>query len=334
MYNPSYFASPPIAATAPERPLPRFHQLHADGGGVARTELLAGLTAARPYISPKFLYDHLGSTLFTAITQVDEYYPTRCETEILGRHASEMISHVGPVKTLIDLGAGDCVKAEALFDHACPVQYVPVDISSDYLRSAITRLNGRYPELELVAIGMDFFNGLDFPADVGREQRLFFYPGSSIGNLPPAEAAALLARIRQQSAGGGLLIGVDLIKDRTTLELAYNDPLGLTAAFNLNMLRHTNRIVGTDFDVSHWQHVAFFNESQSRIEMHLQAASDVTVSWPDASRTFQRGERIHTESSYKYRPAGFKAMLEKSGFHNVRYWTDPAERFAVFGARA
>lgn len=334
MYNPSYLASPPQAAARPARPLPRFHQLHTDRGEVARAELLAGLTATHPYISPKFLYDHLGSTLFTAITQVDEYYPTRCETEILGRYASEMVSHVGPVRTLIDLGAGDCVKAEALFAHAAPTQYVPVDISSDYLHSAITRLNGRYPELALVAIGMDFFNGLDFPADVGREQRLFFYPGSSIGNLPPPQAAALLARIRQQSTGGGLLIGVDLIKDRATLELAYNDPLGVTAAFNLNMLRHANQIVGTDFDVSRWQHVAFFNESQSRVEMHLQAECEVTVSWPDGRRTFQPGERIHTESSYKYRPAGFKAMLEKSGFRNVRYWTDGQERFAVFGARA
>lgn len=333
MYNPSYAALAPNNYVAPPAE-PRFHQLHSEDTDAVKNELISGLQMATAVISPKFLYDELGSSLFTAITQLPEYYPTRSENEIVARHAAEIAQHVGNVQTLIDLGAGDCVKAERLFTHLSPRQYVPIDISVDYLRSAVNRLSGRYPEIEMVAVGMDFFDRMDLPADVLKERRTFFYPGSSIGNLAPAHAAELLARVRREGSGGGLIIGVDLLKPREILEPAYDDALGVTAAFNLNMLRHVNHIVGADFDVSQWQHVAWFNEARSRIEMHLQARTDVSVSWPGDQRTFARGDRIHTENSYKYSPQAFKTMLERAGFRNVRYWTDPRQWFAVFAARA
>ncbi|OZI33953.1 L-histidine N(alpha)-methyltransferase [Bordetella genomosp. 10] len=335
MYNPSY--SPYVPASEPcikAAASPRFHQLHSEDDDAVRTEIERGLRADRPSISPKYLYDELGSNLFTAITQLPEYYPTRCEREIVERHATEIARHVGPVRSLIDLGAGDCAKAERLFPYLAPAQYVPVDISVEYLRQAVDRLGARYTELDLVAVGTDFFETLSLPPDVGETERLFFYPGSSIGNLAPDHAAGLLKRIREACAGGGLLIGVDLVKSRALLEPAYDDPLGVTAAFNLNTLRHANRIIDADFDVAQWSHVAFYNEAQARIEMHLQAETDLTVTWPRGQRSFARGQRIHTENSYKYWPSTFKAMLERAGFHNVRYWTDEREWFALFGARA
>jgi dimethylhistidine N-methyltransferase len=332
MYNPSYAAFAPNYITPPVEP--RFHQLHSENADAVKNELLAGLQLPNAAISPKFLYDELGSSLFTAITQLPEYYPTRSENEIVARHATEIARHTGPVQTLIDLGAGDCVKAERLFAHLAPRQYVPIDISVDYLRAAVSRLAGRYPDIEMVAVGMDFFDDMVLPDDVSKEQRVFFYPGSSIGNLAPAHAAELLARVRRECSGGGLIIGVDLLKPREILEPAYDDALGVTAAFNLNMLRHVNHIVGTDFDVAQWQHAAWFNEARSRIEMHLQARTDTTISWPGGTRSFSHGDRIHTENSYKYSPSAFKTMLEHAGFRNVRYWTDERKWFAVFSARA
>lgn len=332
MYNPSYssYASPyPVAPAAP-----RFHQLHSESAQTVKQELMSGLLAPQANISPKFLYDELGSSLFSAITQLPEYYPTRCEAEIFQKHAAEIARHVGPVDTMIDLGAGDCAKAERLFPHLEPDQYVPVDISVEYLRTAVNRLGGRYPDMDIVAVGLDFFEQMNLPQDVGTARRLFFYPGSSIGNLTPDHASSLLTRVRRQCPDGGMLLGVDLLKPREILEPAYDDALRVTAAFNLNMLRHANQIIGANFDVSHWTHVALFNEAQSRIEMHLQADLDVAVAWPGGQREFLRGDRIHTENSYKYRPSAFKALLERAGFRNIRYWTDTREWFAVFSARA
>ncbi|CAM3460574.1 L-histidine N(alpha)-methyltransferase [Bordetella flabilis] len=334
-YSPSLAdnVSPSSACPAPSRE-PRFHQLHTEAGDTVTNELLQGLALPQAHISPKFLYDELGSSLFTAITLLDEYYPTRCENEIFSRHAAEIAAHAGVAQVLVDLGAGDCAKAERLLPYLNPPQYAPVDISIEYLRSAVKRIAGRYPELDIVGVGMDFFHDLALPADIHTDQRVFFYPGSSIGNLAPDDAAALLHRIRRQSEGGAIIIGVDLVKPRDILEPAYDDAVGVTAAFNLNLLRHVNRIVRTDFDLSQWQHVAYFNEARSRIEMHLRARTDVTLTWPGGQRRFAAGERIHTEDSYKYRPQAFKAMLARAGFGQVRYWTDAREWFAVFCARA
>ena len=181
---------------------------------------------------------------------------------------------------------------------------------------------------------MDFSSTIELPTVVRREKRLFFYPGSSIGNFPPAEAAALLGRIRDAcQADGSLLIGVEMVKDKDVLNAAYDDALGVTASFNLNLLLHLNTLIGTDFDVRDWRHIGCFNESASRIEMHLEARRDVTVRWPGGVRRFAEGERIHTESSYKYTRQSFLQLLERAGFAATQTWTDERGWFLVCHAR-
>ncbi|SAI42644.1 Histidine-specific methyltransferase EgtD [Bordetella ansorpii] len=302
--------------------------------GTAADELRAGLTAATPTISPKYLYDQLGSSLFTALTLLPEYYPTRCEAEILREQASRIARHAGRVESLIDLGAGDCVKAERLFPVLEPRRYVPIDISADYLNDAVARLRHAHPGLEICALGRDFSHAFELPDTVPAEGRLFFYPGSSIGNLTPDEALALLQRIRALCPGGGLLVGVDRVKPRSVLQPAYDDAIGLTGAFNLNMLRHVNTLLGSNFRVEDWRHEATFNETESRVEMHLRAACDVLVKWPGGERRFARGQSIHTESSYKYTVEGFASLLREAGFDEVQHWSDRRDWFSVFSARA
>jgi len=314
---------------------PRFHQTFHHDAAQTRAELGRGLLAAQATIEPKFLYDELGSCLFSAVTHLPEYYPTRTEAQIMARHAGDIAQRAGNVQTLIDLGAGDCAKAESLFPTLLPQQYVPVDISVDYLRAAVRRLQAAHPALEIVALGQDFSHAISLPDDVLDEGRLFFYPGSSIGNCAPAQALAMLRRIRAHcSAGGGLLIGVDRLKSPQILVPAYDDALQVTAAFNRNLLLHLNRILDTDFQLEDWRHVARFNSAESRIEMHLQAAARVTVCWPEGEREFAAGESIHTENSYKYRPQAFAAMLQEAGYRDIEHWTDTNGWFSVFHARA
>lgn len=297
-------------------------------------ELQGGLLAQPAHIDPKYLYDTLGSSLFTAITQLPEYYPTRCEAEILHDYAADIARHTGPVDSLIDLGAGDCAKAERLFNSLRPRRYVPIDISVDYLQTAVQRLQHAYPGLPIIALGQDFHHALELPDTLPASGRLFFYPGSSIGNLNPDQALALLTRIRSACAGGGLLIGVDRVKPRGVLEPAYDDALHLTAAFNLNLLRHVNHLLGSDFDVRHWTHVAHYDEPHSRIQMYLQALSAVQVTWLGGQRRFGSGERIHTENSYKYTIDGFRELLARAGYTDVQHWSDARDWFSVFSARA
>lgn len=298
-------------------------------------ELLAGLNAPSPAIAPKYFYDALGSKLFEAICELPEYYPTRTEAAIFAMHGADIARAAGPGSTLIDLGAGNCAKAAGLFPLLHPRQYVPVDISADFLHSAVERLQQRFAHIEMTALGLDFSGEFTLPGTVSPRQRLFFYPGSSIGNFTPDDACSFLRRLRGQCGDdGALLIGVDLVKDSAVLDAAYDDDLGVTAAFNLNMLRHVNRLIGADFDVMGWEHRGFFNARESRIEMHVEAVDDVTVSWHGGSRDFRRGERIHTENSYKYTRAGAVGLLEQAGFGNATVWTDPAGWFAVIHARA
>ena len=275
-------------------------------------ELQAGLLADRAMLSPKFLYDALGSKLFEAICELPEYYPTRIEAAIVERHGADIARAIGPGATLIDLGAGNCAKAATLFPLLHPAQYVALDISYDFLREAIERLRQRFAHIEMTGLGLDFSQQLVLPGEVRAEKRLFFYPGSSIGNFTPDEACAFLRRARAQCGNdGALLIGIDLVKDKAILDAAYDDELGVTAAFNLNLLRHVNRLLGADFDVRQWRHLGFFNEAKSRIEMHLEARAALTVTWQGAARRFVAGERIHTENSYKYRPHAISALIEQ-----------------------
>ena len=297
-------------------------------------ELSCGLNAPGASISPKYLYDALGSKLFEAICELPEYYPTRTEAAIMARHGAEIARAVGPGATLIDLGAGNCAKAARLFPLVQPAQYVAIDISYDFLREAIERLKQRFPQIAMRGLGLDFSSSLDLPDVVAQDKRLFFYPGSSIGNFTPDEARAFLQRVRSQcSLDGGLLIGIDLVKNKATLDAAYDDAIGVTGAFNLNVLRHVNRLIGADFDVSQWRHRGFFNPGESRVEMHLEAREDLAVRWQGGARTFAAGERIHTENSYKYRQSAALALLEQAGFKAVNVWTDPHEWFALIYAR-
>jgi dimethylhistidine N-methyltransferase len=297
-------------------------------------EISSGLLAREAWTSPKYLYDALGSKLFEAICALPEYYPTRTEAAIFARHGAEIAHAVGPGSTLIDLGAGNCAKAASLFPLLHPDQYVAVDISYDFLSESLSRLQQRFPHIEMTGLGLDFSGRLDLPDSVREARRLFFYPGSSIGNFAPEQATAFLRRLRANAHGdGGLLIGVDLIKDDAILDAAYDDALGVTAAFNLNMLRHVNGLIGADFDVRAWQHHGFFNADERRVEMHLEARSEQVVHWKGGQRRFAKGERIHTEDSYKYTRADFVGLLEQAGFSTVQVWTDPQQWFAVIYAR-
>ncbi|HEX8886758.1 MAG TPA: L-histidine N(alpha)-methyltransferase [Noviherbaspirillum sp.] len=296
-----------------------------------RDELIAGLNAPQAMASPKYLYDALGSKLFEAICELPEYYPTRTEAAIFTRHGADIAESVGSGVTLIDLGAGNCAKAARLFPLLSPAQYVPIDISADFLHDAVQQLRQRFPQIVMLPLGMDFSATLSLPQEVSRSRRLFFYPGSSIGNFHPDEALAFLRRLR--AADGELLIGIDLVKDHAVLDAAYDDALGVTASFNLNLLNHLNRLLGADFKLREWRHRGFFNPALSRIEMHLEARHALTVRWQGCERRFAEGERIHTENSYKYTPDSFAALLREAGYRLAQSWTDEAGWFMVCHAR-
>ena len=315
-----------------------FHQLHQIDSSQLAAEAMAGLASQPARVSPKFLYDALGSRLFDAITELEEYYPTRTEAAIFTQWLPEMAAAIaraaGAHPTLVDLGAGNCAKAARLFDALAPKRYVAVDISVDFLRQSLASLQRQYPQMEMVGVGLDFSARLALPATLCEGPALVFYPGSSIGNFSPAEALHLLREARMLAAGGALLIGVDLVKPTAILEAAYADALGVTAAFNLNILRQLNRLIGSDFDPAQWQHIGLYNPAESRIEMHLEARCDVPVCWPGGTREFAAGERLHTENSCKYTVEGFGELLQQAGFDAPAYWTDSQGWFAVFWAPA
>jgi len=304
-----------------------------------RAELSAGLLAPQAHAPPKYLYDVLGSKLFEAICELPEYYPTRAEAAIVEAHLPEIAASAGQGVTLIDLGAGNCKKAARLFPALQPAQYVAVDISIDFLRDALGLLRQRFPQIHMIGLGLDFSSALHLPDTVRQDKRLFFYPGSSIGNFTPEQALVFLKRLRnacdvKKHAEGGLLIGVDLVKDKKILDAAYDDALGVTASFNLNLLLHLNHRLGADFQVRDWRHRGFFNGALSRVEMHLEARRPVTVSWQGGQRRFAEGERIHTENSYKYTQENFATLLQQAGFGHVQTWTDTQSWFMVCYARA
>ncbi|MEB0162868.1 L-histidine N(alpha)-methyltransferase, partial [Glaciimonas sp. CA11.2] len=268
-------------------------------------------------------------------------------------YASQIATAVGRKATLIDLGAGNCAKAAKLFPSLQPSEYVAVDISEKFLQEAVAGLQQQFPHIAMTCLGMDFSNELELPVSISRERRQFFYPGSSIGNYTPLEALKFLLRIRKtigidhsnhsgkdnddgehKSGGGGLLIGIDLIKDKAILDAAYDDALGVTASFNLNLLQHINRLLDADFELREWRHRGFYNAQQHRVEMHLEAKRNVTVRWKNGgSRQFVAGERIHTESSYKYTQQSFTALLQQAGFGKIQTWCDPHEWFMVCHAQ-
>lgn len=304
-------------------------------------EITQGLLQQPATISPKYFYDQLGSELFESITRLPEYYPTRTEHAVMQQHAAAIATAVGQGRTLIELGAGNCEKARALCRTLAPACFVGVDISADFLQGAVARMREEFPHMQAHAVGADMTRGVTLPADIPGTGRLVFYPGSSIGNFDPPHALMLLEQMRElvdgegePGADGGLLIGIDLPKEVEVLEAAYDDAAGVTAAFNLNVLTHVNRLIGSNFDPAQWRHLAFFNTLHSRIEMHLQAMSPLQVRWPGGGvRDFAAGECIHTENSYKYTLPAFTDLLARAGFSRARAWTDSRDWFAVVHAQ-
>lgn len=317
---------------------------HSGNGDNERAQLIDALLAPQARVAPKYFYDRAGARLFEVITLLDEYYPTATEHRILRQHALAMAAAfaaaAGPCELLIEPGAGSCEKARHLLPVLRPAQYLALDVSGEFVEQALQSLRAEHPRIAMTAIEADITQ--PWPLPEGGGARLFFYPGSSIGNFTPDEAQALIARIHADCHGqGGLLIGVDLVKDPAVLHAAYNDALGVTAAFNLNLLRHLNRLIGSDFRPEQWEHHAFFDARASRIEMHLRAREALAVRWhaPAGSgladgREFAAGQTLHTENSYKYTIDGFSALLRRAGFANVQVWTDERDYFGVFLATA
>jgi dimethylhistidine N-methyltransferase len=296
-------------------------------------EAASGLTARPAAVAPKFFYDELGSRLFSAITALPEYYVTRTEARVFAAHAPQMAQALrrrgAMPPTMIDLGAGTCEKASRLFATFEPRRYVAVDISTDFLHGVLECLQREHREIEMIGVGTDFSSRLDLPANLLDGPALVFYPGSSIGNFEPDQARRFLRDARAAARGGALLIGVDLVKPTAVLEPAYDDALGVTAAFNRNVLTHLNRLLGGDFDLAAWRHVAFFDREASRIEMHLEATRATVVTWRGGGRGFEAGERILTEYSYKWERDAFARLLRDAGFDDVQVWTDEDQWFAV-----
>lgn len=317
-----------------------FSQVDLTGSTSAATvdEITRGLLAPVASIAPKYFYNLMGSKLFEAITLTSEYYPTRTEAAIFQAHSTDIAQAVidSGIRQacLIDLGAGNCAKAAALIPHLKPAQYVPVDISVDFLTEATTKLQASFPALNILGLGMDFSSTLALPKTVQGHDRVFFYPGSSLGNFSPSDALRFLQQIASPDQGdaSGLLLGIDLVKNSDVLEAAYDDAVGVTAAFNKNTLLHINELLGSDFNLRQWQHVALFDTQESKIEMHLEALKNTTVRWPGHERSFQSGERIHTENSYKYTQNGMTKLFNQAGFNQVQHWTDPNGWFGVFWA--
>ncbi|WP_242621608.1 L-histidine N(alpha)-methyltransferase [Pigmentiphaga kullae] len=300
-------------------------------------ELAAGLRAAQAHIDPKFLYDAQGCVLFNAICELEEYYPTRTERAIFEAHRGAIARALPRRLQWVDLGCGDCAKSRAWLAHVDACRYLGVDIAADCLRHEVAALGRKFPQVDCVAVEADFSADLDLSrhlADIQEHPPVFFYPGSSIGNFDPERAVALMAAIgRQAGPRGSLLISADLRKDRRVMERAYADDLGVTAAFNRNVLRVCNRVLGSDFQPAEFDHESRFDDGHGRIEMRLRARQRQRVRWGSSERVFEAGEDIVTEHSYKYTPAQFDAMLARAGFSVRDMWTDPRSWFGVFLAQ-
>jgi len=298
-------------------------------------DVIAGLQARPKWLSAKYFYDDHGSALFEAITRLPEYYPTRTELGILTDRAGEMAALMPPGAALIEFGSGSTAKARIVLAAASLAAYVPVDISDGFLNSEATRLKRDLPRLQILPVAADFTKPFALPQAIRSRPRVGFFPGSTIGNFEPAEAKKFLAHAgRLLGRGAHFIVGVDLVKDPAVLDAAYNDSAGVTAAFNLNLLRRMNRELGADFDIDGFRHRAFFNPMRSRIEMHLESRAAQTVHMGDRAFAFAAGETIHTESSYKYTVASFQALAAEVGWSPVAVWTDAGGYFSVHALKA
>ena len=298
--------------------------------------VVAGLAATPARIAPKYFYDELGCALYGAICRLPEYYPTRTEIAIFREHRNEIAEAVGRGRQFVDLGAGDCCKAEGWLPYIEPSRYIAVDIAGPEIARALDRMAPDFPGTEMIGVVTDFSRGLELEDVLDERPATFFYPGSSIGNFTPEEAVQFLASIQRHCSPrpeSGLLIGVDGKKAKAILDAAYDDALGVTAAFNRNALAHLNRRFAFDFAIEGFTHRGFYNEAAGRIEMHLESLREQEVHLGGAVRRFAKGERIHSENSYKYSRPEFERLLREAQFSRIECWSAPGGGYHVFYAR-
>ena len=320
---------------APQNEL-RLVDLDEDGVNRAfRADVLQGLGEAQKAIPARWLYDDAGSQLFEDITQVEEYYPTRAETEILRDRGAEFAQAIGPGRAVVEFGSGSSVKTPLLLRAIDPGAYVPLDISGDFLRAAAEDLSGKFPGLPVYPVEADFMRRVELPAAVADMPHLGFFPGSTIGNMVPRTAVDLLRTMRDTLGESSmLLIGMDLVKDAAVLEAAYDDAKGVTAQFNLNLARRINRELDGTIPVEALRHEARWNDDFARIEMHLVAAGDIAFDVAGRSFAMAAGETIHTENSHKFTRRSSATLLLAGGWTPVARWLDREERFSLILAEA
>jgi dimethylhistidine N-methyltransferase len=298
-----------------------------------RDDVFEGLSQEQKELPCKYFYDDRGSELFNTICGLDEYYPTRTETALLQTHGGEMADLIGPGVCLIEFGCGSLLKTRLLLDALrSPAAFVPIDISADHLLQSAAALAADYPNLEVLPVAADFTRPVKLPdkARKASENRIGFFPGSTIGNFDHAGAADFLATVAGMVGGdGALLIGVDLKKDEDILVRAYDDAQGVTAAFNRNVLERINRELGGCFDIETFRHRALYNGAEGRIELHLVSEKDQTVTVHDRDFTFTKGETIHTENSCKYHVEEFSNLAAGAGFRSARTWVDGDGLFSL-----
>ncbi len=294
------------------------------------SDVLEGLQQPQKTLPSKYFYDERGSELFEQITELDEYYLTRTELQIMQDNIQEIANALGKNIQLVELGSGSSFKTRLLLDHLEEIHsYAPVDISRSFLNDVAQNLREEYPELKIHPVAMDYTKSLSLPKVPDGVKRIVYFPGSTIGNFTSIHAKEFIGLIAKSLDNqGGLLIGFDLVKDRETLLAAYDDSKGVTAQFNRNILRRINNELGADFDLSRFKHKAKFNEEKSRIEMHLVSLVNQTVHIVEEEIFFEKGETIHTENSHKYTLSSFREMT-KPYFKDVITWTDPNEYFAI-----
>lgn len=292
--------------------------------------VLDGLRRNPKAIPSKFFYDAKGSHLFDKICDLEEYYPTRTELGILRSHAPDIATIAGSDATLVEFGSGAGVKVRLLLDALdTPRAYVPIDISRDHLLASSAQLDADYPALRILPVHADFATPFEVPR-MASSNVVGFFPGSTIGNLTAEEAVSFLhVAAETLGKGAGMVIGVDLIKDRDVLRAAYDDREGVTAAFNLNLLARINRELGGTFNLDHFAHRTVFNEAHARIEMHIESTKAQSVTVAGLRLSFEKGERIHTENSHKYTVSGFSALAGRAGWSVRAVWTDEQDWFAV-----
>ncbi len=298
-------------------------------------EIIEGLTQTPRKISPKYFYDHKGSTLFDAITELEEYYLTRTEMGIMAKYAKDIADTIGQHKIIIEPGSGSAEKIRLLLPDLKPKCYVPIEISSDYMLTVAQNIREAFPELNMLCVKADYTHQLPTKRQLPEGEKVAFFPGSTIGNFTPDQAKAFLRSVKAMvDHSGGLLIGVDLKKSVPTIESAYNDKQGVTAEFNKNMLTHVNRLTGSNFEVSNWAHLAEYDHDEGCINMHLVSRQTQKVNLSNHSFEFAHNDTIHTESCYKFSLQDCERLFNGAGFSVVNYWTDVNGLFAIIYCQA